>query len=579
MSSKITVLKFGSSVLRDEADLPRAVHEIYRHWRHGSQVLVVVSAIGQTTDELLRRAENLASEPHAQSVATLLATGETTSASLLGIALHRSGLPVKVFDAGQVHLRTTGNALDAEPISVDADKLREHLATSIVVVPGFVGVSDSGDTTLLGRGGSDLTALFLAERLEAHAVLIKDVHGLYESDPNVGDKRPRRFARASWETALRVGHQVVQDKAVRFARDRGVNFSITACGSRHSTVIDNGQDELVFDRPESPALRVALLGCGTVGGGVFRALAALPEFFEIVAVADRNWKKAASVGVPDRVFTDDATAAIERDCDVVIELFGGIEPTRSYIERALDLGRHVVTANKALLAQEVDRLEYLAERRSVTLRYSAAVGGVMPALEAVSRTSGIRRFSGIVNGTCNFICDELIKGTDFSDAVCAAQAAGFAEADPTLDISGTDAAQKLSLLARSAFGIRLSADDIAVEGVTALDASLATDATARGNVIRLIAECNKTNDGFEASVRPMELSSSHPFALAKGAENRLILETTDGKTTVLSGRGAGRWPTTEAIVADLFDLHRETTSDVQRYAVATAASQLTEVYA
>ena len=581
MKSNITVLKFGSSVLRDETDLPRAVHEIYRRWRSGSQVLAVVSAIGQTTDQLLQRAESLTAEPHSRSVAALLATGEATSAALLGIALHRAGLPVKVLSAEQANLRTSGEPLDAEPTDVDAGKIREHLRDSIVVVPGFVGVDASGEPTLLGRGGSDLTALFLADRLDADAVLVKDVAGLYESDPHIGDFRPRRFIRASWETARRVGTKVVQEKAVRFAEECGLSFSITAAGSNLTTEIGAWLDELTTERAETRRLRIALLGCGTVGGGVFRALASLPEFFEVVAVADRNKNKAQAVGVPDHLLTPDAIEAIERDCDVVIELFGGIEPTRQYIEHALDLGRHVVTANKALLAQEADRLERLAEKRNVHLHYSAAVGGVMPALEAVARTPVLRSFSGIVNGTCNFICDELANGRDFDEAVRAAQSAGFAEADPTLDISGADAAQKLSLLARTAFGIRLSTDDISVEGITDLDAGRVGSAAERGNVIRLIAECTRTSDGFHASVRPLELIASHPLALATGAENCLLLETNDGETVTVRGRGAGRWPTTEAVVADLFDLYRDGTPSVRRYAVAAAAAAntFTEVYA
>jgi homoserine dehydrogenase len=577
MASKITVLKFGSSTLRTESDLPRAVHEIYRHWRRGSQVLVVVSAIGSSTDDLLERAELLTSEPHPRFLAGLLATGEATSASLLGVALHRAGLPVCVLSPAQIGLRTAGETLDAEPVAVNDEKLREQLRSSIVVVSGFVGVDETDHPTLLGRGGSDLTALFLAHKLEADAILIKDVDGLYETDPNGLEFPARRFSSANWRTAIRVGDRVVQDKAIRFAKEQEVSFSITAAGSKFATLIDGGPDKFAAETTDPRPLSVVLLGCGTVGGGVFQALSSLPHAFEIVGVADRNRSKAEALGVPESLFTTDPIVAIERDCDVVIELFGGVRPTGGLIEHALKLGRNVVTANKALLADAIDRLELLAKQNNVTIGFSAAVGGVLPALETVSRIDGLRSFSGIVNGTCNFICDELSKGVEFADAVRAAQVAGFAEADPTLDISGTDAAQKLSLLVRAAFGVEPSMDP--VEGITDLDPDRVNEARSRGNVFRLVAECRKTKDGITGSVRPVEIPESHPLALVKGSENRLLIETDGGSNETISGRGAGRWPTTEAVVADLFDLYLDSQHKLRTYAAAATGCTSTEVYA
>lgn len=174
MQNKITVLKFGSSVLRDECDLPRAVHEIYRWWRAGAQVLAVVSAFGDTTNQLLLRAESIFKHPDRSSLAALLATGEAASSALLGLALNRVGIPVRVLDPVQAGLRTVGAKLEADLVSVDSARLRTELRRAVVVLPGFVGRGDNGDTTLLGRGGSDLTALFLAHRLGARCVLVKD---------------------------------------------------------------------------------------------------------------------------------------------------------------------------------------------------------------------------------------------------------------------------------------------------------------------------------------------------------------------------------------------------------------------
>src|SRR5215218_131446 len=181
--SLIKVLKFGSSVLRAEEDLPLAVHEIYREWRRGAQVLAVVSAFGDTTDGLLARAESLCPGPEPAALAALLATGEANAAALLGLALARAGIPARVLDPAQAGLRTRGGRLDAELVSADVGRLGEELRRGVVVLPGFVGRDADGGTTLLGRGGSDLTALFLAERLEGRCVLVKDVDGLYTADP------------------------------------------------------------------------------------------------------------------------------------------------------------------------------------------------------------------------------------------------------------------------------------------------------------------------------------------------------------------------------------------------------------
>jgi homoserine dehydrogenase len=579
MDSNITVLKFGSSVLRSDADLPGVVHEIYRYWRRGSQVLVVVSAMGNATDDLQTRAEQLSVEPHAKSLAALLATGEATSAALLGLALDRAGIPVEILSPRQAGLRTSGPTLDAEPVDLDDQKLRESLATSVVVVSGFVGIDENDEPTLLGRGGSDLTALFLAERLSARCVLLKDVDGLYESDPNDAFVRPHRFARANWRTCIDLGTSVVQSKAVRFAEEHELEFSISALGSRSATLIGGADDEIATEVYDPSPLKVALLGCGTVGGGVYQALSSRARHFEVVGVADRNRDKAIAAGVPVELITDDAHELIERKCDVVVELFGGVTLTHRIVQHAIDLGRHVVTANKALLAEHVAELEAAAGPNGTSLRYSAAVGGAMPALESItSRSDVVESFTGIVNGTCNFICDELTRGVDFATGVRAAQAAGFAEADPTLDISGTDAAQKLILLARAAFGVDLSIDQIDRVGITELDPDSIGAARARGNVVRLVVECRKTADGIEASVGPREFTLTHPFASANGAENRLLIETESGETISVSGRGAGRWPTTEAVIADLFDLYRESTSH-PRHLPAAAAGQLTSTEA
>lgn len=557
--TKITVLKFGGSVLRGEDDLPVAVHEIYRHWRQGSQVLAVVSAFGGTTDELLDRSKAYGDDPHPEALATLLLTGEATSAALLALALKRSGVPSKLLSPDQVGLQTTGDPLDGEPVAANVERLKNELEQAVVIVSGFAGVNRQGDLTLLGRGGTDFTALFLAKYLEARCILVKDVDGMYESNPANTTIRPQRFSQASCETTLRVAGELVQSKAVRFAESHKQTFEISALGAGHATVIGNVSDELALARSDGKRpLRVALLGCGTVGGGVFQRLAALPELFEIVGVVNLDRRKAIAAGIDEHLIAEDARELIETDCDIVIELIGGIEPARSLIKHALKLKRHVITANKALLAADGDLLHAIARESNVTIRYSASVGGSLPALEALTHVAGSirpRSITGIINGTCNYICDQLAAGIDFTAAVKLAQDAGFAEADPKLDLDGTDAAQKLILLARASFGIELPFAEVKRSGFDALSPAKAREAHLSGRSYRLIAECRRTEDGvLEASVQPMNIPASHPFALTKGAENCLMIESDSGQMKFLKGRGAGRYATTEAVIADLFDV-------------------------
>lgn len=576
--SLIKILKFGSSVLRAEADLPRAAHEIYREWRRGAQVLAVVSAFGDTTDALLGRAERLCPRPEPLALAALLATGEATSAALLGLALARAGVPATVLDPAQAGLRTTGGRLDAELVAADVGRLRQELRRGVVVLPGFVGRDAEGGTTLLGRGGSDLTALFLAQQLGGRCVLVKDVDGLYTADPaRPALARPRRFERVSWGTAAAVGGQVVQPKAVRFAESRGLRFEITAPGAAVSTEVCQGPELLSATSAPTPPLRVALLGCGTVGGGVYERLAALPEFFEVNGVATRTPERALAAGVPAHLIACGPEELIERECEVVVELLGGVERAGELVGRALRLGRHVVTANKALVAAAGARLERVAAETGATLRYSAAVGGALPALETVERLRArgrIKSLAGVVNGTSNFVLDRLAAGEEFDAAVRAAQAAGFAEADPTLDLDGTDAAQKLVILARHAFGVRIDVDEVRRVGLYRFEPARVRAARVEGLAVRLVASCRLEEKGVEASVIPTELPSTHPLATTEGAENRLLVETEAGECHLVAGSGAGRWPTTEAVLADLFDLRREACVGGLRAAAAVAYEEV-----
>jgi homoserine dehydrogenase len=486
--SQTAILKFGNSVLRTDSDLPRAVHEIYRERRRGRRVLAVVSAFGCTTDELLKRAQQLGLPPQREGLAALLETGETAAAALLTLALDRSGIPATFLEPIQINLLTDGDPLDAAPVAVDVPYLQDELERAVVVVPGGVGRDRACRPTRLGRGGLDLSARFLARALDASCREVQE------------------------------------------------------------------------ERAAAPPLRVALLGCGTVGGGVLSRLFASPELFQVVGVAVRSLDRVRVPAVPRGLLTDDPAALLEREADVVVELLGGREPARELIVRALDRRRHVVTANKALLAEEVDALDGLAVRRGVSLRFSAAVGGALPALETVRRAAAsgrIRGVAGVLNGTCNFVLDRCAAGASFSDAVSLARVAGYAEADPTLDLDGSDAAQKLSLLIREAFGEAVPWESIPRKGIADLDERALAAAVRKGKRVRLVASCERAEGGLRADVQPFELPPDHPFAETAGAENALLVELEGGERIRIAARGAGRWPTTEAVLADLHDLAAE----------------------
>ncbi len=262
MVNSLTVLKFGSSVLPTEEALPVAVREI-THWvERGHKVIAVVSALGETTDRLLARTSRYAAAwrpADEAAVAALLATGEATTVALLGLALAAAGRPANVLDAAAIGLKTEGPLLDARAIDVDRGAVHRALADRpIIVVPGFLGRDDRGRTTLLGRGGSDLTALFLAgELLADQCVLLKDVDGLYDRDPSEDPANARRYLRANYEDVLRLTGGIVQHKAVRYARDRRTQFTVAAPGRFEGSLIWGG--DTVLDRdPVETSSRVSL---------------------------------------------------------------------------------------------------------------------------------------------------------------------------------------------------------------------------------------------------------------------------------------------------------------------------------
>lgn len=558
--TQIAVLKFGSSILRDVHAVPGTVHEIYRHVQNGQAVVAVVSALMGETDRLLEMAGALDEEADPWRFAEFLSTGERQSALLLSMALERSGLSCEVVEPAAIELRAEGDPLDSDPVSVDANTLRRQLASvQVVVLPGFYAVDERGRAVLLGRGGSDDTALFIARELGAACRLVKDVGGIFERDPAVPGPAPRRYATIHWDEALGVAGKLVQPKAIRYARDHGLSFEVTALNTSAGSIVGPGPTRLVDNAaPAQGPLKVALFGLGTVGYGVYRALSAHPEAFKIVGVAVRAPANRRD-GVPKELLTDDVDELLARQADLAIEVLAGDGPSGHVIEQALRAGRDAVTANKEVMANRGVELEELAHRNGRLLRCSASVGGSLPAIETVRRISANGRVvsvEGVLNGTCNFILDSLAAGVPFDVALADAQRLGFAESDPSFDLSGRDAASKLRILAHHAFGIALADTDMEVVGITGVDHEQAGDARQCGEEIRLVARCAQTADGYIAAVRPVRLPADDPLAQVRGANNLLRLRLESGDTVVVTGRGAGRWPTSESVFADVMEIYR-----------------------
>jgi homoserine dehydrogenase len=557
----IAVLKFGHSVLQSVDHVSLACNEIYRRLREGYKVVAVVSAIGNETSELLKVSEDLFFDPNSPALPKLLRIGEFRSSALVSLALSNLGVNCHPVDPHEIDLLAHGGPMDADLAGVNLPKMLDLLAKyDVLVVPGFVAHDEEGNLVALGRGGTDLTAIYLANALLAErTILLKDVDGLYDSDPNAEGASANRFLNAGWETAREVGGEVVQEKALDAARRAGRPFEIAACVSARSTLIGALPDEAV-PAVRARRLKVALLGLGTVGGGVYRQLLKYPEMFEVVKVLVRDPAKHQEEVADPALLTDDPEAVAHSGAELLVEMMGGVDLAGDLVEAALRRGADVVTANKSLVAQKWSVLAEAAAASGAEIRYSAAVGGGVPMLEALDRARAlgpVRKVEAVVNGTCNFVLGRLDQGDSLDDAVALAQEKGFAEADPSADVDGRDAAEKLVIIVRHAFGVELSADAISCQSLRDLSADAVQQARREGKVYKQVSSCEQDDEGLRASVSLVAVDADGYLAGAVAEQNRFQLTTASGAMVSLSGKGAGRWPTTEAVLADLLGVWRQ----------------------
>ena len=319
---------------------------------------------------------------------------------------------------------------------------------------------------------------------------------------------------------------------------------------------------------------IGLLGLGTVGGGTVTVLdrnageitRRAGREIQIRSASARDILKQRSFQTTGIHLTQDSFEIVkDPKIDIIVELMGGISPARELILTALDQGKHVVTANKALIALHGNEIFAKAREKGLMVAFEAAVAGGIPIIKAIREGlagNTVEWLAGIINGTCNFILTDMReKGRDFSEVLSEAQALGYAEADPTFDIEGIDAAHKLTILASIAFGIPLQFDKVAVEGISAITAADINYAEALGYRIKLLGIARRSGRGIELRVHPTLIPERRLIANVNGVMNAVLVEGDAVGPTLYYGAGAGAEPTASSVVADIIDVVRALTSD------------------
>ncbi len=327
-------------------------------------------------------------------------------------------------------------------------------------------------------------------------------------------------------------------------------------------------------------VRIGILGAGTVGAQVIRILTQDPALLErtgrtpeITGVLVRDIEYPRAVDIPRDLLTNDPevfyAANVEQRPHILVELIGGIEPAKTLILRAFAQGTHVVTANKALIATYGAELFAAAAQHGVTFHYEAAVAGAVPIIRALRDSFAgdhVRKIQGIVNGTTNFILDSMTtQGMDYADALAKAQELGYAEADPTADVEGHDAAAKCAIMAALAFNADVRLDDVTTQGISHITAQDISLAATNNQTVKLIATAEHLTDGTESirvSVEPVNLPNSHPLSQVGGAFNAVYVTADNAGELMFYGAGAGGAPTASAVCGDIVQtirgLDRET---------------------
>ncbi len=540
-------------MLTSESALQRAVSEVYRYVRDAHKVVAVVSAFKGQTDQLLRLAGAYTQASTSSATPHLVATGEMRAATLFAMACERSGIVTRFRSAYEIGLTADGEHLNANPTAVKPEVLAQDLeSVDLVVVPGYVAENALGEPVLLGRGGSDLTAVYIADALKIPVRLIKDVDAVYDADPaTVGDSA-KPYEALSWPEAIKIAFPVVQSKAMRYAAEHNVAVEVAALAKGYETVL--GAETRARKIPTlKRRIRVAVMGAGGVGSKFLERCVEWSDLIEIDRILVRDASKRRDHPLA-ALFTSDARSFVRPDVDVFVDIGTGVSPSLDLLEGFLKAGVSVTSANKQAVAAAGERLRDASRASGAMLTYSASVGGGAPVIEALKRAvkyNKIKGFSGVLNGTSNFVIDQVESGKTFDAAMDEARRLGFAEPDSTADLDGTDVGAKLKLLR-----------DIAFPGETPkhIEVGQITEESLiipEGKGLRYVARCDRTDNGLEASMKLEVLDANHYLVGARGEQNRAIIELENGETWYVTGKGAGAWPTSEALLADVLQIARE----------------------
>ena len=320
-------------------------------------------------------------------------------------------------------------------------------------------------------------------------------------------------------------------------------------------------------------INIALLGAGTVGGGVYRLIKENREEFKDRTGAVINVKKVLvrdmskdRTGFDKAVLTDDFNEIIsDKDIEIVVELMGGLHPALEYVTESLKAGKQVVTANKDLIAEHGELIGNLAEQMGSDLLFEAAVAGAIPIIRPLKQSmagNNISEIMGIVNGTTNYILTKMSEtGLSYSDALAKATELGYAEADPTADVEGYDAGRKVAIMATIAFHSRVVFNQVYTEGITKITADDIRYAKEFGYVIKLVGVAKQTENGIEAKVHPMLIPEDHPLAGVRDSYNAVFVHGDAMEDITFMGRGAGMMPTASAVMGDVIDVCRDLVYD------------------
>ena len=547
------VVKFGGSVLTSEAALHRAVAEIYRYVRDAHKVIAVVSAFKGQTDQLLRLAGAYTQASASPATPHLVATGEMRAATLLAMACERSGIVTRFRSAAEIGLIAEGEHLNANPVSMKPDVLLSDLEkVDLVVVPGYVAENAGGEPVLLGRGGSDLTAVFIGETLGLPVRLLKDVDAIYDADPATVGDAAQPYDTLVWDEALKIAFPVVQNKAMRFAADHGMTVDVAALARGTQTTLGAPtafRKAPVLGRP----IRIAVMGAGGVGSRFLERCQEWSDLIEVDRILVRDASRRRDHPMAAK-FTSDARTFVRPDVDVFVDIGTGVSPSAELLEGFLKAGVSVTSANKQAVANAGDKLRAAARASGAMLTYSASVGGGAPIIEALKRAVTSHRiigFCGVLNGTSNFVIDRVEQGLSFDAAMDEARRLGFAEPDSTADLDGTDVGAKLKLLREIAFP---------GEAPRHIDVGQITEDSLvipKGKGLRYVARCFRTEAGLQASMKLEVLDADNYLVGARGEQNRAIIDLDNGETWFVTGKGAGAWPTSEALLADVLQIARE----------------------